>query len=202
LTARSAVRVGISGWTYAGWRGHFYPRNLPKRWELEYASHRLNSIEINGTFYSLQRPDNFAAWREQTPDGFRFAVKGSRFITHMKRLKDARAALANFFAQGVLRLEEKLGPILWQFPASMRYDAGRFEEFMAMLPHDTSAAVELARQHDHRVEGRTWLESERKRNVAHAFEIRNESFLCDGFVRQLRRHNAALVFSDAGPHWP
>jgi uncharacterized protein YecE (DUF72 family) len=200
--ARPDIRIGISGWTYAGWRGDFYPPRLPKRRELEYASHRLNGIEINGTFYSLQRPESFAAWREQTPAGFRFAVKGSRFITHMKRLRAADAAVANFFAQGVLRLEEKLGPILWQFPARMQYEEGRFEAFLELLPHDTETAARLAHDHDERVAGRTWLETSARRPIMHAFEVRHSSFLCDEFVRQLRRHRCALVFSDAGPHWP
>jgi uncharacterized protein YecE (DUF72 family) len=200
--AGGELRIGISGWTYAGWRGDFYPDRLPHRRELEYASHRLNSIEINGTFYSLQRPAYFAEWYAQTPAGFRFAVKGSRFITHMKRLKDAEAALANFFAQGVLRLEEKLGPVLWQFPDRMTYDEERFESFMALLPHDSEDAAELAHGHDHRVADRSWLETSARRSIVHAFEVRHDSFLCDEFVRQLRRHNAALVFSDAGPHWP
>jgi uncharacterized protein YecE (DUF72 family) len=195
------VRIGISGWTYDGWRGVFYPAALPRRRELAYASHRLNAIEINGTFYSMQRPTSFAAWNEQTPPGFRFAVKGSRFITDMKALRDVRAAVANFFAQGVLRLEEKLGPILWQVPARMRYDEERFEALLAMLPRDGRAALALAREHDHRVRGRACLETSAKRPVVHAIEIRHESFLCDEFVRQLRRHHAALVFSDAGPRW-
>ena len=110
------TRIGISGWRYGPWRGTFYPKGLAQRRELEYASRQLNSIEINGTFYSLQRPNNFQEWYEQTPDDFVFAVKGGRFITHMKKLKDVGVPLANFFAQGVLALREKLGPILWQFP--------------------------------------------------------------------------------------
>ena len=106
---RMSVRIGISGWTYAGWRGVFYPAGLSHKRELEYASRMLTSVEVNGTFYRLQRPENFAAWYDATPSGFRFAIKGSRFITHMKQLRDVRTPLANFLASGVLRLEEKLG---------------------------------------------------------------------------------------------
>jgi uncharacterized protein YecE (DUF72 family) len=196
------LRIGISGWTYAGWRGDFYPDDLPQRKELEYASRRLNAIEINGTFYSLQRPSSFGAWYDGTPPGFRFAIKGSRFITHMKQLRDVETALANFFAQGVLRLEEKLGPILWQFPERMRYDRERFDAFFALLPRDTAAALELARRHDHRVDGRAWLDIASSRRLQYAIEVRHESFFAPEFLALLRRHGLALVFSDAGPHWP
>src|SRR4051794_30264106 len=110
----AALRIGISGWTYGPWRGTFYPKGLRQKGELEYASRAVNSIEINGSFYSLQRPSSYRLWREETPEGFLFSVKGGRFITHMKKLRDVEAPLANFFASGVLALGEKLGPILWQ----------------------------------------------------------------------------------------
>src|SRR6186713_3673537 len=110
------TRVGISGWTYPPWRGVFYPKDLPQKRELEYGSRQFNSIEINGSFYSLQRPASYRAWYDASPEGFVFSIKGSRFITHMKRLMDVETPLANFFASGVLRLAEKLGPFLWQFP--------------------------------------------------------------------------------------
>ena len=119
------IRVGVSGWTYPGWRGDFYPKGLRQRDELAYAAERLTSIEINGSFYSLQRPSSYAAWREQTPDDFVFAVKGGRFITHLKKLAGVETALANFFASGVLALEEKLGPVLWQLPPNLGYDEER-----------------------------------------------------------------------------
>ncbi len=118
------IRVGISGWTYAPWRGDFYPEGLPQRRELEYAASKLTSIEINGSFYSLQRPSSWEKWRAEVPDDFVFAVKGGRFITHMKRLQDVEQPLANFFAQGVLGLGDKLGPVLWQLPADLPYDGG------------------------------------------------------------------------------
>jgi uncharacterized protein YecE (DUF72 family) len=196
------VFVGISGWTYAGWRGRFYPDELPQRRALNFASRQLNTIEINGTFYSLQRPDSFARWYEETPDGFRFAVKGSRFITHMKQLRDVKVPLANFFASGVLRLEEKLGPLLWQFSDRMRFNADRFATFLEMLPRSERAASTLARHHDQRVTGRASFHTETDRAIRHAVEVRHESFMCDEFIRLLRRHDAALVFSDAAADWP
>ena len=113
---KSEVRIGISGWNYAGWRGVFYPKGLPHRRELEFASRAFSSIEINGSFYSLQRLTSYRRWYEVTPENFVFSVKGARFITHMKKLREVEVPLANFFASGVLALEEKLGPILWQFP--------------------------------------------------------------------------------------
>lgn len=131
------IRIGISGWTYPPWRGVFFPNGLPHRRELEYASRKVASIEINGTFYSLQRPESYARWRDETPEGFVFSVKGPRFITHIRRLRDPRAPLANFFASGVLRLGRKLGPILWQLPPSFKYDKRRLEDFLALLPRTT-----------------------------------------------------------------
>src|SRR4051812_2843434 len=117
----SELRIGISGWIYPNWRGVFYPKGLIQRRELEFASRAFNSIEINGSFYSLKTPECYATWRKATPDDFVFAVKGGRFITHMKKLKDVDAAVANFFASGVLALNEKLGPVLWQFPAQLPF---------------------------------------------------------------------------------
>src|SRR3989442_2828273 len=119
------IRVGISGWTYPPWRGVFFPKKWPQTRELGYASRQVNSIEINGSFYSLQRPASYRAWYEARPDGFVFAVKAGRFITHIKRLKNVETPLANFFASGLLCLREKLGPILWQLPPNFRFDPGR-----------------------------------------------------------------------------
>ena len=110
------VRVGISGWTYPPWRGEFYPKGLPHRAELNYAASNLSTIEINGSFYSLQRPTSYRTWHDQTPDDFVFSVKGGRFITHMKRLLEPETTLPNFFGSGVLALRDKLGPFLWQLP--------------------------------------------------------------------------------------
>ena len=195
------IRIGLSGWLYPGWRGVFYPKGLRQRDELAYAAERFDTIEINGTFYSLKRPEHFAQWRDGTPAGFVFAVKGGRFITHMKRLNDVEAPLGNFFASGVLGLRDKLGPLLWQLPRDFAFDEERLERFLALLPRDTEAAAALARRHDHRVAGRALTETDRPRPLRHALEIRHASFLEPAALRPLRRHNVALVFSD-GVGWP
>ncbi len=196
------IRVGISGWTYAPWRGTFYPKTLPQKNELGYASAMLPSIEINGTFYSLQRPKNFAAWHEQTPAGFVFSVKAPRFLTHIRRLRDVQAPLANFLLSGVLRLNEKLGPILWQFPPNMQFQPELFEAFLAQLPHSTKEAAALLKHTDARVKGRTWADIDRDRPMRHAIEIRHDSFANEAFVRLLRKHRIALVTADTAGKWP
>jgi uncharacterized protein YecE (DUF72 family) len=196
------IRIGISGWRYDGWRGVFYPAGLAQRDELAYASRTFPSIEINGTFYSLQRPECFAQWYHETPPGFVFAVKGSRYITHMLKLRNVEAPLANFFAQGLFNLREKLGPLLWQFPENFRFDAERLERFFALLPRDTEQALELARRRDHRLLGRARLAIDCKRKLRHAIEIRHPGFLQEGFVRLLRRHGIALVVADTAGKWP
>lgn len=196
------ARIGISGWSYRGWRGVFYPPGLPHRRELEYASRQLNTIEINGSFYSLQTPSSYRRWRDETPADFTFAVKGSRFITHMKKLVDVRVPLANFFASGILALGDKLGPILWQFPERFAFREERFAEFLELLPKATSAAAALSSEHDHRLDGRSWTETDADRPVRHAFEVRHESFLSPEFVALLRNHGAALVFADTAGRWP
>ena len=195
------IRIGISGWNYAGWRGVFYPPKLAHKRELAYASSVFRTIEINGTHYSLQRPEDFARWAEETPDGFVFAVKGSRYITHMMKLRTPEAGLANFFAQGLLRLGPKLGPILWQFAPDFPFDRRRIEPFLALLPRDTEAALALARRHDYRVAGRAWLKIDRKRKLRHAMEIRHESFVDPDFVALLRKYGVALVSADT-VDWP
>src|SRR5690242_6869951 len=196
------IRIGISGWLYPAWRGTFYPKGLPQRGELAYASHAFNSIEINGTFYSLKSPDSFRAWRAETPEDFIFAVKGARFITHMKQLLDCETALANFFAQGVLALGRKLGPILWQLPARMPFNEERIERFLALLPRDTATAAQLARHRDRRImAGRTLLEPAASVPLRHALEVRHESFRDQRFFALLRHAGVALVVSDA-PDWP
>ncbi|MET3391563.1 uncharacterized protein YecE (DUF72 family) [Variovorax sp. 1140] len=200
--ARGDIRIGISGWRYAPWRGRFYPAGLTQRNELAFASRMLPSIELNGSFYSLQRPESYEAWRDQTPDGFVFAVKGSRYITHMLQLKDVRPALANFFASGVLALGAKLGPILWQLPPSMRYDLERIDAFLSLLPRDAKAAVALAREHDERMEGRSSLKAPRSLRIRHAIEVRHRSFADPDFIAMLRRHGVALVVADTAGRWP
>src|ERR1051326_8294083 len=195
------VRIGISGWRYKGWRGVFYPKDLPQRKELEYAASHFPSVEINGTFYSLQRPESFETWAAATPDDFVFAVKGPRFITNMKKLRECETPLANFFSSGVLRLGRKLGPILWQLPPNLGFDAERLEDFFNMLPRDSRAAAALAREHDHRLDGRAELRARVTIALRHALEIRHDSFRVPEFISLLRKHDIALVCADA-VDWP
>ena len=199
---RTRIRVGISGWRYSGWRGKFYPKELPQKRELEYASRQVNSIEINGSFYSLQRPENYQTWFEATPEDFVFSVKASRFLTHMRRLKEADTALANFLASGLLRLCEKLGPILWQLPPNFAYDPARLESFFRALPRTTTAAAALARQHDSKVAGRAWTKAECECRLRHALEVRHPSFANRDFIRLLREQDIALVVADTAGKWP
>ena len=201
MARAGTVRIGISGWTYAPWRGVFYPKGLPQKRELEYAASQFSTLEINGTFYGMQRPDAFANWADQVPDNFVFAVKAPRFITHMRRLHDVATPLANFIASGLLRLGPKLGPILWQFPPNFRFDAERIETFLKLLPHDTGVAVQLGRQHDDRLKAPAWLKVDADRKLRHAFEIRNETFRDRAFVDLLRKNDVALVCADT-VEWP
>ncbi len=195
------IRIGISGWTYAPWRGVFYPKRLAQTRELEYAAQQFRSIEINGTFYGMLRPDAFATWARQVPEDFVFALKGPRFITHLRRLRDVETPLANFIASGLLRLGPKLGPILWQLPPNFRFDAERLDAFLKLLPHDTVAAARLGRKHDSRLKASAWLKADAERPMRHAFEIRHESFRDRAFIDLLRRHDVALVCADS-VEWP
>src|SRR5438445_13764877 len=174
MSQAGTVLIGISVWTYGPWRGNLYPSGLIQSDELSYASRQVDTIEINGTFYSLQRPDSFARWYDETPEGFVFAVKGPRFITHIRRLREVETPLANFFASGVLRLEEKLGPLLWQFPASFRFSAERLDQFFALLPRDTEAAAALAEGHSEWLAGRSWARTGCPRELRHAIELRHQ----------------------------
>ena len=195
--------IGISGWTYRPWRGDFYPTGLPQRRELEYAASRLTSIEINGSFYSLQRPSSYAAWAGQTPDDFVFAVKGSRYITHMLKLGEVETALANFFASGVLALGAKLGPVLWQLPETFRFDAERLAGFFSRLPRTTFAAAEVARGHDDRLAGdRAFTTAAEDRPIRHALEFRSPTFDTAEARDLLREHDIACVLADTAGRWP
>jgi uncharacterized protein YecE (DUF72 family) len=198
----AAIHIGISGWRYTPWRGEFYPKGLTQSRELQFASRAVNSIEINGSFYALQRPERYAQWYADTPAGFVFSVKAPRFITHIKRLRDIHKPLANFFASGVLELKEKLGPILSQFPPNFKFDPELFESFLEQLPHDTEQAAALARQHEPRLNGHASLKAYGKKPVRHAVEIRHESFIDPAFVRLLKRYNTALVIADTAGKWP
>jgi uncharacterized protein YecE (DUF72 family) len=196
------IRIGISGWRYAPWRGTFYPAKLPQREELAYAASKFPVIEINGSFYALQKPDSYAQWYEQTPEDFMFSVKAPRYITHVRRLKDIERPTANFFASGIFNLREKLGPILWQFPPNFRFDAVRMSEFLKLLPRDLAAASTLARRRDGFMKGRARLAIDRNRPMRHAIEIRHESFLVPSFIELLRSHNVAAVIAETARRWP
>jgi uncharacterized protein YecE (DUF72 family) len=196
------IYIGIAGWRYAPWRGVFYPEGLKQADELAFASRALPSIELNGSFYALQRPESYAAWYEATPPGFIFSHKGNRYITHIQRLRDIEGPLANVFASGVFNLREKLGPFLWQFPPSFRYDAERVEHFLSLLPHDTEQALELARHCEPRMHGHSALAIDKKRKLRHAMEIRHDSFIDESFIALLRKYHVALVVADTAGKWP
>ncbi|WP_141007086.1 DUF72 domain-containing protein [Nocardioides humi] len=168
------IRVGTSGWAYASWRGDFYPKGLVQREELSYLAGRMSSIEINGSFYSLQRPSSYRTWRDAAPDDFVYAVKGSRFITHLERLRDVEEGLGRFFDSGARELGPKLGPVLWQLPASLSYDADLMGSFYGLLPTD----------------------------VRHVVEFRHRSFCADEAFAQMREHGIGCVVSDSPGRWP
>jgi uncharacterized protein YecE (DUF72 family) len=197
------VRVGISGWRYPAWRGDFYPQGLAQRRELEYAASRLTSIEINGSFYSLQRPTSYASWRAAVPEGFVFAVKGPRYISHLKRLKDGEVPLANFFASGVLGLGPTLGPVLWQLPESFRFDAAVLDDFLGRLPRSTTEAAALSTRHDDKVpDDRAVTTAEDERALGYALEFRSSTFATSEASDVLRRHRVATVYADTAGRWP
>lgn len=202
MASPGAARIGISGWNYPPWRGRFYPTGLPHRRELGYVAERLNSVEINGSFYSLQRPSSYQLWYAQTPDEFVFSVKGGRFITHMKKLADVTTPLANFFASGVLALRDKLGPMLWQLPPTLGFDSERLATFFALLPRSTSEAAWLARRHDERLTGRALVDADADRPMRHALEVRHRSFVTPAFLDLLREHDIAVVVADTAGRWP
>jgi uncharacterized protein YecE (DUF72 family) len=168
------IRIGVSGWKYPEWRGDFYPKGLVQRRELEFLAGHVSSIEINGTFYSLRKPENYRSWAAQAPEDFVFAVKGIREVTHVRRLRGVEEALEQFFASGVLELGPRLGPVLWQLPNRAVFDAGVMAEFLALLDS----------------------------RVRHAVEVRHESFRADAFSELAREHNVAVVYSDGAGQWP
>jgi uncharacterized protein YecE (DUF72 family) len=202
ITFVAEIRVGISGWQYAGWRGDFYPPGLPQRRQLEYVAERMRTVEINGSFYSLQRPASYLSWVRQTPDDFMFAVKGGRFITHMKKLAGVETPLANFLASGVLALGAKLGPLLWQLPPNLGFNPARLSGFFDLLPRTTTAAAQLAQHHDQRLDGRAWTTTDVTLPVRHALEVRHDSFRTQEFVDVARQHDIAIVTADTAGKWP
>ncbi len=164
------IRVGVGGWTYEPWRGAFYPDKLPHKRELEHASSRLTSIEINGTYYGSQKPESFARWYEETPDSFVFSVKAPRYAINRKVLAEAGETIERFFASGLMELKHKLGPINWQFMPTKAFDAADFEAFLKLLPKH--------------VEGR---------DIRHAVEVRHKSFLVTDFIAMCRAYGVAVV---------
>jgi uncharacterized protein YecE (DUF72 family) len=201
MSQQGQIRVGISGWRFDPWRGTFYPEDLTQKRELEFASRKLNSIELNGTFYSTQKPQSFQSWRKETPDDFVFSIKGSQFITHIRKLENVEGALANFLAQGMLCLGKKLGPILWQLPPQTSFNAEKIEGFLKLLPHTHKQAAAYAKQRDEWMSGRCWLEVEEDLPFRHAMESRHKSFATPEYIDLLRKYNVALVVADS-VKWP
>jgi uncharacterized protein YecE (DUF72 family) len=194
--------VGISGYDYKAWRGRFYPQDLPARQWLRYASRTFNSIELNGTFYSLKSPDVFRRWVDETPDDFLFAVKGGRFITHNLKLRHAETALGNFFASGVLALGHTTGPFLWQLPGTYRFDVARLDSFIRQLPRDSTEGEAIARMHDDRLRRGALTTAKEHVPYRHAFEVRHPSYFTDEFYELLRRHDCGFVIADTAGRYP
>ena len=195
--------IGISGYDYKPWRGSFYPADVPARRWLAYASQRFNSIELNGTFYSLKSPTVFARWIEQTPShDFVFAIKGGRFITHNLKLRIAEASLGNFFASGVLALGEKTGPFLWQLPATYAFDAERLATFMRLLPRDSREGEAVARGHDHRLRRGALVDAAAMVPYRHAFEVRHPTYFTEEFYSLLRELKCGFVIADTAGKFP
>jgi uncharacterized protein YecE (DUF72 family) len=172
-TKSGKIRVGIGGWTFEPWRGEFYPKGLPHARELTYASERLTSIEINGTFYRTQSPATFAKWAKETPDDFVFSVKGVRYATSRRVLAEAGESVERFLKSGVLELGNKLGPILWQFTPTKKFDAQDFGAFLALLPKSLQG-----------------------RPLRHVVEVRHASFCVPEFIALLRKHEVPVVFAE------
>jgi len=194
------IRIGIAGWNFADWRGPFYPEGLKQKQELAYASRALGAIEINSTFYGHQKAESFAAWAAETPEDFRFSVKGHQGITHIKRLKQVDEALAFFFGSGVMALGHRLGPFVWQLPPNMKFDAARLEAFFALLPQTPEALAAMARTATS--DTRTLVSDPAGiATVRHAIEVRNASFADPAFVALLNKYNVALVTADTA-EWP
>lgn len=198
----SKIRIGISGWTYPDWRGTFYPDHVIIKNELQYASRTFNSIEVNGTFYSLQKPKVFEKWYDETPEGFTFAIKAPKYVTHERRLKEVETPVANFLASGILALRDKLGPLLWQLPPHLPYDVERVKRFLELLPHTTKDAVKVAKGHSEWMAERCHLETDKDRPLLHALEVRHHSFVNQEFIDLMKQHRVAIVVGDTGGKWP
>ncbi len=167
---KSRIRIGVGGWTFEPWRGAFYPKDLTQKRELEYASRKLTSIEINGTFYGSQKPESFAKWHDEAPEDFIFALKGPRFATNRRVLAEAGSSIERFFQSGVTNLKAKLGPINWQFAGTKKFDAADFEAFLKLLPKNVDGL-----------------------DIRHAVEVRNDSFKHPDFIALAREYGVAVV---------
>ncbi len=174
MTGTGKIRVGVGGWNFEPWRGAFYPEKWPKTRELEYAAARLTAIEVNATYYGSQKPATFANWARTAPDGFKFALKASRFATNRKVLAEGAESISRFLGQGLTELGDKLGPILWQFMATKKFDAEEFAGFLALLPEEQDGI-----------------------KLQHALEVRHESFRDPAFYDLARKANAAIVYADS-----
>jgi uncharacterized protein YecE (DUF72 family) len=173
--SEGTIRIGIGGWTFPPWRGTIYPDNLPQRRELEYASRKFGAIEINSTFYGRQSPASWASWAEEVPDGFEFAIKGSRYCVTRPKLAEAEEGLGTYFAQGMAALGEKLGPVLWMLAAKRQFDREDIAGFFRLLPQELNGIP-----------------------LRHAIEPRHESFRDEKFFSLCRDHDVAVVFGDTG----
>jgi uncharacterized protein YecE (DUF72 family) len=171
---KNKIHIGIGGWTYEPWRGVFYPAGLSQKKELEFAGRHLSSIEINGTYYSTFKPASWAKWCAETPDGFVFSVKASRFCTNRKILADAGESIERFVGQGLAELGDRLGPINWQFMATKKFDPADLEGFLKLLPREVGGLP-----------------------LRHALEVRHPSFQDEAFYKLVRKYNVAIVFADA-----
>lgn len=197
----TTVWVGTSGWAYPEWRGAYYPAGVPHRRELEYVATRLGTVELNGSFYSLQRPASYRAWRDRTPPSFMFAVKGHRYVTHLRRLREPHVTVANFLGSGVLELGAKLGPVLWQFPERVSFDPGLLADFLGVLPRDGAAAATLVADHA-TLAPPDPMPAPAVPRLRHAVEVRHPSFRSERFADLLSSHGVAMVAADTAGRWP
>lgn len=173
MSASGIIRTGIGGWTFDPWEGHFYPENLPKKRQLEFASRELKVIEVNGTYYGSQKPETFAKWASEVPEGFIFSLKASRFATNKKVLAEAGESVERFLGQGLTELGDHLGPILWQFMPTKKFEPDDFDAFLALLPNERDGIALL-----------------------HAIEVRHPSFQVPEFAALARKHNVSIVYAE------
>lgn len=195
MSKTGTIRTGTAGWVFEPWRGTFFPSGLVQKKELNYASRHLTSIEINATFRGNQKPESFARWAGETPEGFQFSIKGPQLVTHIKRLKNCEDALAGFFASGPLALGDRLGPFIWQLPPNLSFDPAAFSAFLKLLPRDIDAYLALAGKAES-AKSPPYLDANGNKTFRHAIEMRHESFDRPEVDALLREHNVARVIAD------